>query len=122
MKNLICIVTTDCYDGMPCITPKIIPDTQNDINRVKADFINDYIIHNDNDSIKQAVDRIINDDDHNLITTDGDKLAEIVESELDIEQVDFEGDNKMVYEATEVCSIIVNDGDSLIKLEIYRPN
>lgn len=122
MNNLICIITSDCFDGMPCVTPKIIPDTEEALRREKYDFISNYVIENDNVNIKKAVDKVINDENHNLITTDGDRLAEMIEAELDSDWVDFEGDNKMVYEATEVCCFIVNDGESIIKLEIYRPN
>lgn len=62
------------------------PSYFEDESRAKMEFnefINDYIICSDDEELKKYVDQIINDDDHNLVTTDGERLCEMVYDQID---------------------------------------
>lgn len=71
----------DNYTKTVC--PKLFTDAEA-ADRELFEFIVDNIIDQEDDKeIADAVDEIINDDCHNLLTTDSYKLAEMVYDEID---------------------------------------
>lgn len=117
-KNVIVMITIE--DGsMKVVTPML--RTENTWESEKNDFINNHIICSTDKEIREAVDKIINDDCHNLITTDGDRLAEFVENEIEsfTDKVKFSNEN-YVDNAEELFVITVTDDECVSTFEAYK--